>query len=174
MRTQLIPLIGAAIAVVLQIIVAPLITFFSVVPGFIVSYVIVLGILRGGNSMYWYAFVLGMIADLLSQTPLGLTPFLLLIAVFVLSRVFEVLDQTTPAMPLIACAVTLLVFEVLFAVGLLIAGYEGGISLIVSRALPATLINAIICVIYYFLMRRLPFERESSSAWTISQTQRFR
>ena len=74
MRTQLIPLIGAAIAVVLQIIVAPLITFFSVVPGFIVSYVIVLGILRGGNSMYWYAFVLGMIADLLSQTPLGLTP----------------------------------------------------------------------------------------------------
>lgn len=174
MRTQLVPLIGAAIAVVLQIIVAPLITFFSVVPGFIVSYVIVLGILRGGNAMYWYAFVLGMIADLLSQTPLGLTPFLLLIAVFVLSRVFEVLDQTSPAMPLIACVATLLVFNILFTIGLLIMGYEGGVSLVVSRALPATLINAIICVLYYFIMRKLPLGREDSSAWSVPQSQRFR
>lgn len=174
MRTQLVPLIGAAIAVVLQIIVAPLITFFSVVPGFIVSYVIVLGILRGGNAMYWYAFALGMIADLLSSTPLGLTPLLLLIAVFVLSRVFEVLDQTSPAMPLIACAATLLVFNVLFTIGLLIMGYEGGFGLVVSRALPATLINAIICALYYFALRKLPLGREDSSAWSVPQSQRFR
>ena len=52
---------------------------------------------------------------------------LLLIAVFCLSRVFEVLDDTSLAMPLIALAATLLVFELLFAVVLLVLGYQGSI-----------------------------------------------
>ena len=115
MRDWMLPLIFSVVIVVIQVVFAPILTVFSTVPSFIVSFVLVLSIMRRPDTTYVYAFVLGLIADLLTQTPVGLTPLLLLIAVFCLSRVFEVLDDTSLAMPLIALAATLLVFELLFA-----------------------------------------------------------
>ena len=94
MREWMLPLVCSAIIVVIQIIFAPILTIFSVVPSFIVAFVLVLSVLRRPDSTYGYAFVLGLIADLLSQTPVGLTSLLLLAITFVLSRVFEVLDDT--------------------------------------------------------------------------------
>ena len=95
MREWMLPLICSAIIVVIQIIFAPILTIFSVVPSFIVAFVLVLSVLRRPDSTYGYAFVLGLVADLLSQTPVGLTSLLLLAITFVLSRVFEVLDDTS-------------------------------------------------------------------------------
>lgn len=107
MRDWMLPLIFSVAIVVIQVVFAPILTVFSTVPSFIVSFVLVLSIMRRPDTTYVYAFVLGLIADLLTHTPVGLTPLLLLIAVFCLSRVFEVLDDTSLAMPLIALAATL-------------------------------------------------------------------
>lgn len=71
MAPRLVPLISAAIAIVLQIVVAPLISFSSVVPNFLVALVLVLSIVRRADTTYVYAFVLGLLSDLLSQTPIG-------------------------------------------------------------------------------------------------------
>ena len=145
MRDWMLPLIFSVVIVVIQVVFAPILTVFSAVPSFIVSFVLVLSIMRRPDTTYVYAFVLGLIADLLTHTPVGLTPLLLLIAVFCLSRVFEVLDDTSLAMPLIALAATLLVFELLFAIILLVLGYQGSIfEIFAQRVIPATILNSLI------------------------------
>ena len=63
MAPRLFPLISAAIAIVLQIVVAPLISFSSVVPNFLVALVLVLSIVRRADTTYVYAFVLGLVEN---------------------------------------------------------------------------------------------------------------
>ena len=174
MREWMLPLICSAIVVVIQIVFAPILTIFAVVPSFIVPFVLVLSVLRRPDSTYGYAFVLGLIADLLSQTPVGLTSLLLLAITFVLSRAFEVLDDTNITMPLIAFAAALFAFELVFMIVLMIMGYQGGfIELFLQRALPATVINVIIAALLFVIMRRLPLAQQVNDAWKISNTGRF-
>lgn len=174
MREWMLPLICSAIVVVIQIVFAPILTIFAVVPSFIVPFVLVLSVLRRPDSTYGYAFVLGLIADLLSQTPVGLTSLLLLAITFVLSRAFEVLDDTSITMPLIAFAAALFAFELVFMIVLMIMGYQGGfIELFLQRALPATVINVIIAALLFVIMRRLPLAQQVNDAWRVSSTGRF-
>ena len=161
MRDWMLPLIFSVVIVVIQVVFAPILTVFSTVPSFIVSFVLVLSIMRRPDTTYVYAFVLGLIADLLTHTPVGLTPLLLLIAVFCLSRVFEVLDDTSLAMPLIALAATLLVFELLF-------------DIFAQRVIPATILNSLIAALLFVIMRRLPFAQASNEAWQVPTSGRFR
>lgn len=175
MRDWMLPLIFSIVVVIIQVVFAPILTVFSAVPSFIVSFVLVLSIMRRPDTTYVYAFVLGLIADLLSHTPVGLTPLLLLVSVFCLSRAFEVLDDSSVAMPLIALTVTLLAFEILFAVGLLVLGYQGSIlDMLAQRVLPATVLNALIAALLFAIMRRLPFAQPSNDAWQVPTTGRFR
>ena len=154
MRDWMLPLIFSVVIVVIQVVFAPILTVFSTVPSFIVSFVLVLSIMRPPDTTYVYAFVLGLIARVVAHTPVGLTPLLLLIAVFCLSRVFEVLDDTSLAMPLIALAATLLVFELLFAVVLLVLGYQGSIlDIFAQRVIPATILNSLIAWGLFVILR---------------------
>lgn len=174
MRDWMLPLIFSAVIVVIQVVFAPILTVFSTVPSFIVSFVLVLSIMRRPDTTYVYAFVLGLIADLLTHTPVGLTPLLLLIAVFCLSLVFEVLDGTSLAMPIIALAATLLVFELLFAIVLMVLGYQGSIfEIFAQRVIPATILNSLIAALLFVVMRRLPFAQPSNEAWQVPTSGRF-
>lgn len=175
MRDWMLPPIFSAVIVVIQVVFAPILTVFSTVPSFIVSFVLVLSIMRRPDTTYVYAFVLGLIADLLTHTPVGLTPLLLLIAVFCLSRVFEVLDGTSLAMSIIALAATLLVFELLFAIVLMVLGYQGSIfEILAQRVIPATILNSLIAALLFVVMRRLPFAQPSNEAWQVPTSGRFR
>lgn len=175
MRNQLIPLIASAVAVLLQIVVAPILTLFSIVPNFIVAFAMVLAILRPSDSTYLYMFVLGLVADLLAQTPVGLSSLLLLLAAFVLRHAFEVLDASTPVMPLISLGAGLLAFELLFAIVLLITGYNGSVvDLLLFRALPSALFAALIGALFYLVMRRFPMAQPVNDAWRVTENIRFR
>ena len=175
MRDWMFPLVFSAVIVVVQIVFAPVLTIFSVVPSFIVSFVLVLALMRRPDSTYGYAFVLGLIADLLAQTPIGLTSLLLLAASFGLSRAFEVLDDTTPVMPLVSIAIASVVFELAFMIVLMITGYQGSfIELLLYRALPRVLFDVLIAAVLFFIMRKLPFTQPSSDAWRVSDGGRFR
>ena len=109
MREKLVPLVSAAVVVLLQVVVAPVIAIYSVVPNFIVAFVIVLSIVRPEDTTYVYAFVMGIISDLFTRVPFGLTPLLLLIISFALSRVFEVLALPATIFNLILCVLLYLV-----------------------------------------------------------------
>ncbi|WP_251198122.1 rod shape-determining protein MreD [Anaerotardibacter muris] len=175
MRDKLIPLISAAIVVLLQIVLAPVISIYSVVPNFIVSFVIVLSIVRREDTTYLYAFVMGIISDLLSHVPLGLTPLLLLLISFALSRVFEILDKSSFAMVLVSSAVAVLVYELVVMIVQLVMGYPASFfDMLVARVLPATVFNFIICAILYFVARKFPDTPSGNDAWTVDDSQRFR
>lgn len=175
MRTKLVPLISAVVVVLLQIIVAPLIAIYSVVPNFIVAFVIVLSIVRRADTTYLYAFVMGVISDLLSMVPFGLTPLLLLIISFALSRVFELLDKSSFAMVMVSCAVALLFYELVVVVVQLVLGYPAAFfDMIAARALPATVFNLILCALLYFVARKFPDESAGNDAWAVDGSQRFR
>ena len=64
--------IGAIIAVVLQIALAPNIALFGVVPNFIMAYVLIVSIVCPDQSGPVFAFVLGLLFDLLGTGPVGL------------------------------------------------------------------------------------------------------
>ena len=169
MREKLVPLVSAAVVVLLQVVVAPVIAIYSVVPNFIVAFVIVLSIVRPEDTTYVYAFVMGIISDLFTQVPFGLTPLLLLIVSFALSRVFEVLDKSSIAMVLVSCAVSLLFYE------MIVLGYPAAFfDLIAARALPATIFNLILCVLLYLVARKFPDVSSGNEAWTVDKKQRFR
>lgn len=174
MREKLVPLVSAAVVVLLQVVVAPVIAIYSVVPNFIVAFVIVLSIVRPEDTTYVYAFVMGIISDLFTQVPFGLTPLLLLIISFALSRVFEVLDKSSIAMVLVSCAV-LLFYEMIVVIVQLVLGYPAAFfDLIAARALPATIFNLILCVLLYLVARKFPDVSSGNEAWTVDKKQRFR
>ena len=172
MREKLVPLVSAAVVVLLQVVVAPVIAIYS---NFIVAFVIVLSIVRPEDTTYVYAFVMGIISDLFTQVPFGLTPLLLLIISFALSRVFEVLDKSSIAMVLVSCAVSLLFYEMIVVIVQLVLGYPAAFfDLIAARALPATIFNLILCVLLYLVARKFPDVSSGNEAWTVDKKQRFR
>ena len=69
--------IGAIIAVLLQIALAPNIALFGVVPNFIMAYVLIVSIVCPDQSGPVFAFVLGLLFDLLGTGPVGAMAFLL-------------------------------------------------------------------------------------------------
>lgn len=175
MKDKMLPVLFAAIIVLIQIVFAPILTMFGIVPNFIVPFVLVLSIMRASDSTYVYAFVLGLIHDLLAQTPIGLTSLLLLVGSFALVRVFEVLDRSTPVMPLIALAVAGLIYELLFMIVLLITGYSGGFfELLVARVLPCAVFDALISIVLYLIMSRMSFEQDNHDAWRVADRARYR
>jgi rod shape-determining protein MreD len=161
--------------VLLQIIVAPVITIYSIVPNFIVAFIIVLSIVRREDTTYMYAFVLGILSDLFTQVPLGLTPLLMLLLSFALSRTFEVLDKSSFVMVLVSCAVALLIYELLVVIVMLVLGYNAGFfELLVARVLPAVVFNFILCAILYLVARKLLAAPSGNEAWTVDDSQRYR
>jgi len=175
MNARVITLIAAAIAVACQIIIAPIIQVGSIVPNFLVVFILALAIVRPPDTTYIYAFVLGLLSDLLANTPVGLTPLLLLIVCFALPRVFNVLDDSSPVMPLVALASTVFAFELIVMIVLLVMGYPATIlELLMQRMLPAFLYNALLGALVYFLCRKFIPTDGASQAWTISDSQRYR
>ncbi len=175
MLERMLPIIASAIVVVLQVVFAPILTIFSAVPNFIVAFILVFVVLRRSDSVYLYAFVLGLISDLLAETPVGLTPLLLLPIAFVIVRAFEVLDDSSFVMPLVVCGISIFIYEFFFMIVLMIVGYEGSfIDLFLQRALPSTIFNCVIAVIFFVIMRRLPFTQVNKDAWKVSQSRRYR
>lgn len=175
MNSRMIALIAAAIAVVCQIFLAPIIQVNSVVPNILLVFVIVLAIIRPPDSTYIYAFVLGLISDLLANMPVGLSSLLLLIACFALPRVFHVLDDSSPVMPIVAIASVVLVIGLVEMIVMLVLGYPASFfELLGGRVLPGFIYNSIVGAAVYFLCRKFVPEEAGSDAWMISESQRYR
>ena len=90
--------IGAIIAVVLQIALAPNIALFGVVPNFIMAYVLIVSIVCPDQSGPVFAFVLGLLFDLLGTGPVGAMAFLLTGVSFLAKRIFMLVNNDTPSM----------------------------------------------------------------------------
>ena len=99
--------IGAVIAVLLQITVAPAITLFEAVPNFIVAFCVVRAVATPAASGSVMPLVLGLLFDLMGGDSWERMAFIVLVLVaFLASRLFMALNNDTLFMPvaiMLAC-----------------------------------------------------------------------
>ncbi len=155
-RESIMVLIGAAIACIAQIIIAPNIAIFSAMPNFILAYVLVVAIVRPRPSVYVLAFVLGLVYDLIGYGPVGLMAFLLVLAAFATSRAFVVLNNDTLFMPITIFVVAAFAVELLYGVFMLGFGVAASpVEALVYRALPCALYDCVFGLIFYPIALRI-------------------
>lgn len=155
-RNNLVVIVGALIAVVLQIVVAPVITVFAAQPNFLLAYVLVVAIVRPMNAGPVLPFVLGLLYDLLGTGPVGGMAFLFVLVSFIAARAFSVLDNDTLFMPLTILIVSALVVEMLYGGLLMALGLSvSPLDAFLYRALPCALYDCVIGLLLYPIMARL-------------------
>lgn len=152
-RETTISIVGAVVAVILQVVLAPNIAIFSAMPNFLIVYTLVIAMLLPGDALYAIAFALGMVSDLLGYGPVGALPFLLLIASFAASRAFAVFSNGTVFIPLAVLMVFSMLVEMFYAAFVVALGTSvGPIDAFIYRALPCTLYDCVLGLLLYPIM----------------------
>lgn len=149
----------AAVALLLQVVLAPYIAISSIVPDLAAVAMVLVAVVRADRFGVIAPFVVGIFYDLLSGGPLGPMAFTLTLVSFLASRLFAALNNETPIMPLVIAAAALLLIEVIYAVFLAVLGYSGGfMGMLVYRALPVFLYDLVLAIVLYPLFRRLLYD----------------
>ena len=155
-REGIVIAVGAVVALLLQIVVAPNIALFSAQPNFLLAYVLVVAIARPLDAGSALPFALGLVCDLLGSGPVGGYAFLFVIVSFIASRAFSVLDNDTLFMPLVIFVAATVLVEALYAAFLLALGFDAGaLDVFLYRALPCALYDCVIGLVLYPLAARV-------------------
>ena len=145
----------ALIALVLQLGIAPAITIGQGHPNFAFVFAAVVALSIGGQTGVLVSFVAGLLVDLSSTGPIGLSALLFSIACYILGM--EVRDRIAeePSMTLIPFAVAALCVSLFYAIAMLLVGEsESLLEAIVFRALPSTLLTILGYVPFLLIMGR--------------------
>lgn len=158
-------IIGAVIAVLAQIIIAPNIAIFSAMPNFLLVYILVIALVKpGNNSTLVVAFTLGLLYDLLGHGPVGAMAFLAVLTAFISSRLFVLINNDTFFIPFLMLFVMIFVVEISYAVFLTVFGISAGpLEAIVHLALPCALYDCAVALICYPLATRFISGTSSST-----------
>lgn len=152
-RKTIIVIVGALLSVILQIVVAPAITLFSVQPNFMLAYALTVSIVCPHEAGPVLPFVLGLLYDLMGTGPVGAMALLFTLASFIASRVFIVVENDTLFMSLAILAGML--FGVEMCYGLILMLMQLPVSLadvFLYRALPCALYDCIVGLIIMVIM----------------------
>lgn len=143
-------IVGAVAVVLLQVVVAPNIAIASVLPNFVAAWALVLAVVRADRVSFVLAFALGLLFDLLGTAPVGAMAFLLVLASFLASRAFMVLNNDTLFMPLVVLVVSTFVVEFGYAFFLMGTGFSAGLfDAFLYRALPCALYDCVVALIMF-------------------------
>ena len=127
--------VGAVVALLLQIVVAPNIALFSAQPNFLLAYVLVVAIARPLDAGSVFLFV---------------------IVSFIASRAFSVLDNDTLFMPVTIFVVATFAAEMLYGALLIGLGLSASpVDAFLYRALPCTLYDCVVGFVLYPIIARL-------------------
>ncbi|MBQ9068977.1 MAG: rod shape-determining protein MreD [Eggerthellaceae bacterium] len=148
--------IGALLALVLQVVLAPNIAIMGTMPHFVIAYTMVVSLLVPGTPAYVVAFCLGMASDLLGYGPVGALPFILLIMAFAIGRAESAFGNGTV---FVSCSI-LVVFVILahflhaaFMVAMT-STYSASEAFLLI-AIPQSLYDSVLAVIMYIALRRM-------------------
>ena len=154
--------VGAVLAVVLQIAFAPYIAIVSIVPNFVVAFALVVAVSRPHSYGAALPFVLGLLFDLTTGGPVGAMAFSLTAFSCLISRLYSSLENDTLFMPLAMMALGALLVEFSYGTLLVMFGYSAGFfEAIAYRIMPCFAYDAVIAVIVFLLTSR--FFRQSGA-----------
>ena len=155
-RSNAVVAIGAAVAVLLQIVAAPNLSLFSAQPNFLLAYMLAVSIARPLDAGPVLPFALGLFYDLSGSGPVGGMALLFTAVSFAASRAFSVLDNDTLFMPLTILVASALAVEMLYGALLMALGLPAGaLDAFVYRALPCALYDCVAGLVLYPIMTRL-------------------
>ena len=152
-------IIMGVVAAVLQLLLAPALTFGDATPGFIIVATICVMMLFPDERHYVFAFVMGLVADLLGQSPVGATSFCLLLCAFVLPLAIETIGTDNIIMALAIILAGMFIIEIAFCVFLAVSGILGFVDGLVHVAFPCAPYNTVIAFIVFFVMSRFTGKR---------------
>lgn len=167
-REKLFVIIGAVIAVVFQLILAPNIAVGNASPNFLLEFTLVIAVSRGGRPATVLAFILGLIFGLLSSNPVGAMAFALVAAGAVASFVVRFLDNDTFFMPAVILMAAVLLTQLIY--GILLCSFVpeiGIVDALVYRALPCALYDAVLSVIILLIARKFMSPKKSDGPMNI-------
>lgn len=155
-RNSVIAFVGAVVAVLLQLLVAPNITLFHATPNFMLAYVLVVAIVKPAEAGIVLPFVLGLLYDSFGTGPLGGMALLFMLVSFIAAKIFMTLDNDTLFMPLVILVVATLTVEVMYGGLLILLGLPvTPLDALLYRALPCSLYDCVFALIMYPIMARL-------------------
>ena len=147
--------VGAVIALVLQLAVAPYIGLFGAVPSFLIAYVMAVTVVRPQSRGAVMPFLLGIVFDFASGGTIGAMAFCLTAVSAIISRLFSRVDNDSKFMAFALMAVGVLFTEFLYGVFLFAGGYSASVfEALVFRVAPCFLYDFVLAAIMYPLVAR--------------------
>lgn len=143
-------IIGAILAVLLQVIVAPFATIGYAQVNFILVYCVVIAIVRGREAGYIMPFVLGLIYDLAGSGPLGAMALICVAITAVVATVFVMIDNETLFIPIALIIAALFLAETAYAFLMIACGV--GVSFpeaLIYRSLPCGLYDTVVALVFF-------------------------
>lgn len=159
-RESVAGIVGALIAVVLQIVLAPSIALFAAVPNFIVAFCVVRAVATPYKAGSLIPLALGLVFDLVGGGPVGAMAFVLVLVTFAASRLFAALNNDTLFMPVAVILASTMLVEVLY--GLVVVACGAGVSFgdaFLYRVLPCMLYDCVIGLLLYPIAVRVLVEK---------------
>ena len=147
--------VGAVLAVLLQVILAPHIGLVGIVPNILVAYCMAAAVAHPQSYGCVMPFVLGLFFDLFTGGPVGVMALSLMVFSVAAARIFDTINNDTLFMPLLALGVGVLLIELSYAMFLLLFGYPASLfDAIAYRVVPCFLYDLVIGIVLYPLAKR--------------------
>ena len=155
-------IVGAVLAVFLQLALAPYIALGPAMPNFVVVFATVVAVSRPHTYGAVLPFVLGLAYDLVTGGPVGVMAFSLTAFSSLAARLLAVFDNDTLFMPIIMMALGLFLAELSYGMFLMLFGYNAGVfEAIAYRVVPCFIYDLVIGIVVFLATTR--FFRNSGS-----------
>ena len=154
--------VGALLALLLQVALAPYIAVFSAMPNFVVVFTLIVAMSRPHSFGALLPFVMGLLYDLTCGGPVGAMALSLTAFSYLVARLLASLENDTLFMPLAMMLLGLFLVEFSYGAFLLLFGFQASLGdALLYRILPCFAYDAVIAIILYLFTSR--FFRQSGS-----------
>lgn len=163
--------VGALVAVLLQVVVAPNVHIFAAAPNFILCYVVAIAVGNARKAGYIMPFVCGLLYDLLGSGPVGAMAFVCVAATFLASLAFQALDNETLFIPLAIILASCFLAELGYGLLMIACGMDVSLlDALLQVCLPCGLYDTVLSMIAYPLVLRFVLRGKQQNEMTIIDT----
>ena len=154
-RENKIIIVFSVVCVFLQLILAPNIAIGSAQPNFILVALLVSSIYRSQLFCVSYGFGMGLLCDLVGNSPVGSMSFILAVAGFILVYLRKFISSDVSSTVILVLTIAAFLCELIAGIFLILLGQ--GINFgetFLYDIIPSTIYNALAITLAYFAMRR--------------------
>ena len=146
--------LGAVVALLLQVALAPVLAIGGIVPNLLLAYGLAVALARPYAPSILLPFALGFAFDLVGGGAVGAMALLLMLASVGCRQLARMLDNDTLFVPLGLLVAGVLLVELLYGALLVLCGYPASLGeALLFRSLPCALYDGALAVPLFFLMR---------------------